>query len=83
MEENQESFLFVFSFFLFFNLAVFCDILSLNLGGNLLVLLVLFFKSVLGGLVGVVPHFTDDFGNFGDFGIWIFSFDFAVIFLSE
>ena len=79
----HESFLFVFSFLLLFNFAVFCDILGFGLACSLLVLLVLLFKSVLGGLISVVPHFTDDFGNFGNLGIWVSRLNLVVILLSE
>ena len=75
--------LFVFSFLLLFNLAVFGDILSLSFACNFFVLLVLLFKSVLGGLISVVPHFTDDFGDFGNLGIWVCCLDLFVIFPSE
>ena len=83
MMENQGSFLFVFSFLLLFDFAVFGDILGLDLGSDFLVFLVLLFESVLGGLVGVVPHFTDDLGDLGNLGIGVGGLNLVVVLLSE
>lgn len=83
MMGNQGSFLFVFSFLLLLDLAVFCDILSLGFGGGFLVLLVLLFESVLGGLVSVVPHVADDLGDLGNLGIGVGGLNLVVVLLSE
>lgn len=83
MMENQGSFLFVFSFLLLFDLAVFSDILGLGLAGSFFVLLVLLLKSVFGGLISVVPHITDDLGDFGDLGIGVGCLYLFIVLLSE
>ena len=48
--------------------AVLLLIFGLVLGGLLLVLLVFDLKTVLGGLVDVLPEVADDLGDFGDLG---------------
>jgi hypothetical protein len=40
--------------------------------------LVFDFEAVFGGLVDIGPHIADDFGDFGDFGCGIVSFDSVV-----
>jgi len=71
--ENQESlFLIVFSFLLLFNFAIFGNIVSFIFSGNFFVLLILLFKSIFDGLIGIVPHSTDNFSDFCDFSIWMF-----------
>lgn len=83
MDGNEGSLLFVFSFFLFLNLSVLGDILLFILGRLFLVLLVLLFQSVFGGLIGFVPHVADDLGDLSDFGIGVIGFNLVIIFLSE
>eukprot|EP00178_Gracilaria_changii_P027275 TRINITY_DN8554_c0_g2_i1.p1 TRINITY_DN8554_c0_g2~~TRINITY_DN8554_c0_g2_i1.p1 ORF type:complete len:103 (-),score=2.63 TRINITY_DN8554_c0_g2_i1:26-334(-) len=66
--------------FLSLNFAVLFFILLLVFGGLLLVFLVLFFKSSSCGFVNFSPHFTDDLGQVGNFGIWVLGFDIIVHF---
>jgi len=68
--------------FLALDLAVFLFILGLILSGNFLVLLVLDFESVLGGLFDMCPHIADDLGDFCDLGSWVIGLDLIIDFSS-
>ncbi len=76
-------FLGVFFLFLFLNFSVLVNISGFLFCHFFLVDLVLGFKSIFGGLIHILPHIRDDFGQFGDFGIWILWLYFAVNFFSK
>ncbi len=82
-DDKWRSCLVVFSFLLLFNLTIFFNIVGFLFASDLLILLVLLFKSIFGGLIDVIPHHTNDFGDLGDFGIWMFGLNLVINFLSE
>jgi hypothetical protein len=73
----------MFSFLFLFNFSIFFNIVSFFLSGDFLILLVLLFKSIFGGLINVIPHLTNDFSDFCDFGIGVFGPDFVINFPSK
>lgn len=73
----------VFFFLLLFDLSVLVNVGGFFVSNLFLVLLVLDFQSVFGGLIDILPHLGDDFGQFGDFGIGILWLYFVVNLLSE
>jgi hypothetical protein len=75
-------FLGVFFLLFLFDLAVLVNVSGFLFGNFSFVDLVLGFESILGGLIYIPPHIRNDFGQFGDFGIWIVSLYFAVNFFS-
>lgn len=72
----------VFFSLLLFNLSVLVNISGFFGSSFFLVDLVKGFKSVLGGLINILPHLRDDFGEFGDWGVGVISLDFGVDFFS-
>lgn len=81
--KGGESLFVVFSFLFLFNCPVFGDVLSFFLSSGLFILLILFFKSVFDGLIGIVPHSADNLGQLCDLRLWIIIFDLVVHFSSE
>jgi hypothetical protein len=56
----------------FLDLSELVDVGSFLFSDFLLVDLILGLQSLLAGWIDMLPHIRDDFGEFGDFGIWIF-----------
>lgn len=65
------------------DLAVLLFVIGLEEGNFLLVLLVLGLEAILGGLVNLAPHVTDDLGDFGDLGGGVVCLDAIVDFSPE
>jgi hypothetical protein len=72
----------VFLLFLTFNLAILGFIFFLDFIGFNLVYLILAFEAVLGGLVNISPHITNNFSDLSYLRSWIVSFHTIVDFSS-
>ena len=66
--------------FLALDFTVLLLVLGLHASDDFLVLLILSLKTVFGGLVDLLPHVTDDLGDFGNLGSRVVGLDSVVDF---
>jgi len=64
----------VFLLFLTFNLAILGFIFFLDFIGLNFVFLIFSFETILGGLVDISPHITNNFSDLSYLGSWVISF---------